>query len=427
MSARDADTAGYQLARDPDEVPTPLAIAAADFCRRAGRPSSPEAVRLALARLDDSDDGALQALVDAEPEARPLGPEALVDLVRGLHPDEAAAREDSGYYLAMARAPRVPAPPRSATRRVVAPSKPSALQLREQQKAEVVLALEQAGGDLPRAAKSLGIELEQLQARLKRFSLLRQARTLARGPGVPEAIAPVVRPKGTRQARVRPLAAVPPPLPKRGAGRLPKGRMILGTAVARDPRELERAAGKDELGELLRNFRGNRLALLERLNQIFRSPKGPLTVEQLDALITRHGLRAEADQLERENLVFLFTQARGDLPAVAKKLKLKPGALKRELQERGLWAEAERIRDRFRRELFGRATSEQVQSLLTRQSYLKEIGALKALDQFVRQEVERQWVGARASGPSGRQAALAKRLNVDGDVAATLIVRYRLK
>lgn len=425
MSARDADAAGYQLARDPDEVPTPLAIAAADFCRRAGRPSSPEAVRVALARLEPSEDQALQALVDHEPRARPLGPEALVDLVRGLDPEEAAAREESGYYLAMARAPRVPAPAPSLRPRGVA--RPTAQALRTQQKEELVQALEQVGGDLPRAARLLGIEVEQLQARLKRFSLVRQARALTRGPGVPVAIAPQLRPRGTHTVRERPRAAVPPPLPKRGAGRLPKGRLVLGTAAGRDPRELERPTGKDELAELVRSFRGNRRALLERLNQIFRSPRGPMSLEQLDALIARHNLRAEADRLEHENLLFLFTQARGDLPAVAKKLKLTAGALKRELQARGLWAEAERIRDRFRRELFGRAISEQVHSLLTRQSYLKEMGALKALDQHVRREVERQWEGARASGPAGRAAALARRLNVDSDVVATLMVRYRLK
>src|SRR5947209_959065 len=107
---------GYSLARDPDEVPTPLAIAAADFCRRAGRAASPEAVRLALARLEPHEDDELRALVDAEPPGRPLGPEALVDLVRGLSVDEATAREEAGYYLAMALAPRQKQTPRARVR-----------------------------------------------------------------------------------------------------------------------------------------------------------------------------------------------------------------------------------------------------------------------------------------------------------------------
>jgi hypothetical protein len=225
---------------------------------------------------------------------------------------------------------------------------------------------------------------------------------------------------------VRPSAPVPPPLPKRGAGRPPKGRLVLGTPATRELRELERAEGKAELRELLQAYKGNRTALLTRLAAVFRAPKGKLTPEQLDALLARHGLTAEAEALELDNLRFLFAHARGDLSAVAKRLKLTPEALQQSLTERGLWAEAERLRDRYRRELFGRPLAELVNTLLLRGKYLRELGAAEALERHVREEVERHWPAAASAPASERAKKLAARLAVPESAARELIHRFRL-
>lgn len=418
-----SENEGFELARDPDEVPTPLAIAAADFCRRAGRPSSPESVRLALARLDFAEDEELRALVESEPEATPLGPEALVDLVRGLSAEEASAREESGYYVAMARAPRKPPPPRGQR-----PSSPAAnpAERREAQRQELLGALAEAKGDLGKAAANLGVTEDVLQGRVKRLSLVRKAQAITEQSGR-AARAPVVRPKGTKVERTRPSAPVPPPLPKHGAGRPPRGRLVLGTSAHRDPRELERPEAKQELRELLGAFKGNRKQLLRRLNEVFVSTKGKLTPEKLDALLQKHHLAKEAEQMELDNLRFLFTQARGDLSEVATRMKLPPPELRKQLEARGLWADAERIRDRYRRELFGRPLSEQIFTFLKRSRYLRELDAMRPMERHLREELERAWDVARDLPEDLRAERLAKRLNVPADLAGELIHRFRLK
>ncbi len=88
----------WERKRQPDDVPTPVAIALSDFCRRAGVPASPRAVRSALSAISEAEDFRVRAVTDAEPAARPLGPYAVVDLVRGTPLDTAALRQRSGYY-----------------------------------------------------------------------------------------------------------------------------------------------------------------------------------------------------------------------------------------------------------------------------------------------------------------------------------------
>src|SRR5687767_168478 len=88
----------WRRRREPEEVPTPVAVAVADFCRRAGAPAPPAEVRQALATLESEEDFRARMVADGEPLARPLGPWALVDVVRGAAPDLAAAREACGYY-----------------------------------------------------------------------------------------------------------------------------------------------------------------------------------------------------------------------------------------------------------------------------------------------------------------------------------------
>jgi len=417
---------GFALARSPDDVPTPLAIAVATFCRRAGCAASPEAVRLALARLAPTEDGAMQALARGEPPARPLGPEAVIDVLRGLPADEAAEREAAGYYLAMARAPRVPAPAAVAVEPSAAPLPSSAPRAgRDAQRQALLAALGEARGDLRQAAAQLGLSDDVLQAQLRKHALVRQAGAIAKSAAT-RAKPPTVRAGGVRAERVRPLAAVPPPLPKLTAERPPRGRIVLGIRHTRALNELHKREAKPELRAILQSYKGNRRQLLGHVNRVFKSSRGPLDDADLDALLDRHGLRAEADKLERDNLRFAFAEARGDLGEAAKRLKLAPDALRAYLQARGLWDEAERLRDRYRRELFGRPLSEQIQNLLKRARYVRALGAYPNLERHVRDEVSRNWKVARTAAPSERLAKLAKRLSVEASTAGELVKRFKL-
>ncbi|NPC87307.1 hypothetical protein HPC49_55175, partial [Pyxidicoccus fallax] len=91
-------TSPWQRRRQPDDVPTPVAVAVSDFCRRAKSPAPAPEVREALALLAEDDDFRVRALTDGEPEASPLGPFAVVDVLRGTAPSLAAQRQACGFY-----------------------------------------------------------------------------------------------------------------------------------------------------------------------------------------------------------------------------------------------------------------------------------------------------------------------------------------
>src|SRR5262245_33715818 len=98
LVSSDPFMASWERKRQPDDVPTPVAVAVSDFCRRAGVPAAPRAVREALSTVSEAEDFRVRAVTDAEPPVRPLGPFATVDLARGTPAETAALRERSGYY-----------------------------------------------------------------------------------------------------------------------------------------------------------------------------------------------------------------------------------------------------------------------------------------------------------------------------------------
>src|SRR5215468_9702613 len=98
LVSSDPFMASWERKRQPDDVPPPVAVAVSDFCRRAGAPAAPRAVREALSTVSEDDDFRVRAVTDAEPPVRPLGPFAVIDLARGTPADTAALRERSGYY-----------------------------------------------------------------------------------------------------------------------------------------------------------------------------------------------------------------------------------------------------------------------------------------------------------------------------------------
>src|SRR5512140_1057143 len=114
---------GWQRRRRPDEVPTPLAVALSDFCRRAKSPASAAEVREALALLSPEDEFRVRQLTDREPEASPLGPFAVVDVLAGTPPHLAAQRQAVGYYDVARKlsAERAAPPPRKSEPPVAAP------------------------------------------------------------------------------------------------------------------------------------------------------------------------------------------------------------------------------------------------------------------------------------------------------------------
>jgi len=83
-------------------TPNPVARDVSDdvrtACESSGRPTTPGEVQRALSSLDADELQSLAALARGPLPARPLGPDAFVDILRGTQPTIAAARELGGYY-----------------------------------------------------------------------------------------------------------------------------------------------------------------------------------------------------------------------------------------------------------------------------------------------------------------------------------------
>src|SRR5581483_4109014 len=79
--------------RHPLDVPTPVAVALADFCRRAGAVTDPRSVRDALSLIDATLDARVLELAAAPPQMKPLGPFAVIDMLDGMTPQDASRRQ----------------------------------------------------------------------------------------------------------------------------------------------------------------------------------------------------------------------------------------------------------------------------------------------------------------------------------------------
>ena len=102
-----------------------LVARAIRWCAEAGRRAGEAEVVAALEPLGWDELLAVRALLADAPPARPLGPQALVDLVRGVAPEVAAERERQGRYRAESelerRSAREPVRPERARRSRRAP------------------------------------------------------------------------------------------------------------------------------------------------------------------------------------------------------------------------------------------------------------------------------------------------------------------
>jgi len=377
LVSSDPFMASWERKRQPDDVPTPVAVAVSDFCRRAGAPAAPRAVREALSTVSEADDFRVRAATDAEPPLRPLGPFAVVDLARGTPAETAALRERSGYYalveelLALQDVAPVPAPasPIAATAARAIPATPAA---------------PQADAPEPLAPPT--------------------AREPTSAPTVAERIAPRRR---TAQA----------PAP-------PRGRFTQ-VEVQREPLEsLEGPGGRAVLETLLAQH-GHRIALLRALAQGYSGPRGEPSAPELDALLERHGLLEAAGSRERELLRSTLSEHRGALGRVAWALGLRAPELSALVSRLGLGPEVDLARERFRREALAPASWTARLDLLGRRKYLEDLGVEREFEDRLRGDLGRE---LDALGPDGDEipAALARRLAVSPTLVGRALERLGL-
>jgi hypothetical protein len=349
----------WQRQRQPDDVPTPIAVAVSDFCRRAKSPATPTEVREALALLAEAEDFRVRTLTDTEPEASPLGPFAVVDVLKGTAPALAATRQGCGYYDVVQELARVheekrppaPAPspevPTFATPAAPRPAIPAPVPARP-----------------GRAARSEG---ETIQSRITPRK--RTAAELA-SPESEEGYEETETPSFLKRD-----------LPK------PRGRFTRLDAPKTSFVELTRATGKDTL-EAAVEAHDNRFALLNSLAQQYSGPRGDLTMADLEGALRAHGLMDAMQTRERTAILSAFTEHRGAAGRVGWALGLSPTELKQLEAKAGLSQEVEELRERFRREALTARSLTQKLDLLGRDKYLVDLGIKKRFSDMLRRELD---------------------------------------
>jgi hypothetical protein len=302
----------------PDEVPTPLAIAIADYCRRAGQKPSGSQVRLALSATGSDDDFRLRALADSEPKVSPLGPFAAVDILWGAPPELAAARQSCGYYLL----------------------------------AEALLA---ASASQPSVAAQLPVEAS---------------------PPVPPVTAPVVPPPPQTPAGTD---AVAPPIESRNplsglSAFAPRGRFSRLASPKEEGQKLSSPDGRSILEDALLRY-PHRFRIWRALSEQYASEGGlPLRYEEVEGAYRRHGLWDTLEKREREQLLGALLEHRGALKRVAWALGLSPPELTRLTSLLGLDEDIRRARERFAKEALAPQSLSRRLDLLGREKYLADLG-----------------------------------------------------
>lgn len=344
----------WQRQRQPDDVPTPIAVAVSDYCRRARSPATPTEVREALALLSEADDFRVRTLTDTEPAATPLGPFAVVDVLKGTDPALAAVRQGCGYYGVVQELARVheekrpPAPP-------PAPEVPS------------------FATPAPRAAVPAPVPAKPEKAAKSSGETL-QARIAPRKRTAPELAPP-------ESEETEAPSFLKRDLPK------PRGRFTRLEAPRTSFQELTRSSGKEVL-QAAQEAHEHRFALLHSLAQQYNGARGDLTLTELEGVLRAHGLMEAMETRERTAVLAAFTDQRGAAGRVSWALGLSPSELNQLEKKLELTREVEELRERFRREALTARNLTARLDLLGREKYLADLGIKKRFTDMLRRELE---------------------------------------
>ncbi len=387
----------WQRRRQPDEVPTPVAVAVSDFCRRAKAAAPPTEVREALALLSEEEDFRVRTLTDTEPQASPLGPFAVVDVLRGTDPALAAQRQACGYYevvqqLARLHEEKTPAPAPAAAPEVPTFAPPP-----------------------PRPAPAGDAATESTRAKDGK----------AARPGT-ESVQERIAPR-KRVVTAEPEAVEEEPrflkrdLPK------PRGRFTQVAAPKGSYQTLLHVEGKDILQSALEQNE-HRFAVLKALAEQYSGTKGELKLPDLESALRRHELMDALVQRERQALLSAYAEHRGAAGRVAWALGLSPSELQRLIASAQVQGEVEEVRERFRREALATRHLTQRLDLLGRDKYLADLGIKKRFTETLRKEldalVREELPGARDL--SGLSQAVARKHGAPPELVLRAIERLGL-
>ncbi|NBC40346.1 hypothetical protein [Corallococcus exiguus] len=353
----------WQRRRQPDDVPTPVAVAVSDFCRRAKAPAPAQQVREALALLTEDEDFRVRALTDGEPETSPLGPFAVVDILRGVTPALAAQRQECGYYdvaqeLAQVREEKTPPPAPASTTPVFALPSPAS---------------EETDAKTGRR-KSAKAEAAAVQERIAPKKRTTDAEDADTGAPAPAPLAPQEEEEAPRFLKRE--------LPR------PRGRFTRVEAQRLSFLELTRAEGKETL-EAAIEATEHRYSLLRTLEHRYNGPRGEMTQVDMENVLRQHGIMETLEARERHNIETAYASQRGATGRVAWALGLSPSELQRLNHALRLEEVVEALRERFRNEVLATSHLTHRLDLLGRDKYLVDLGIQKRFADALRKELER--------------------------------------
>jgi hypothetical protein len=333
----------WQRKRHPEDVPTPVAVAVADFCRRAKAPASPAVVRDALSLLSDDEDFRVREVTDLDPQHTPLGPFALADIVSfGTDQATASQREQTGYYDMVRELVRARA------------AKKTAIDVTEPAPQRVVPYITV---EAPRPAKPA--------AEPKR----------SKSEVIAQKIAPRRRDAGSAVERTKVPAQVYGTafLPRRDLP-IPRGRFTRLDPSRSAYETLLRADAKATVEALVEQV-PHRVALLRTLDQGYLGRRGaPLTLTDVEAVLERHKLAAALSTRERDAIVAAVAESRGALGKAAGALNMKDGELEQIIDHLHLRKAIDELRERFAREALSPRNLSYRLELVPRRRYLEDLG-----------------------------------------------------
>lgn len=337
-----------QRKRLPEDVPTPIAVAVSDFCRRAKVPSSPGLVRDALALLDETDDVRVRALTDGEPTEK-LGPFAVVDVILGTRASVAAEREKSGYYDGVRKATRARKPTQaSAGVPVLTTSAPPAPRA--------------PTPSAPRAKKPRAQTLKEKIAPHKR-----RAGEFDRPPLAPSLAGASFLPRRNLPA--------------------PRGRFTTVDPSRASFESLFRPEAKETVETLIAQV-PHRVALLRTLEQGYVSKRGEaLSVGDVEDVLEAHELFELIEKKERDGVLAAVIDEKGSLGRAAHVFGLTTDELEKLIGALGVDAQVAQVRERYIKEALTPENLKLRLELLFRGRYLEDLGIEKKFQQALTKQL----------------------------------------
>lgn len=400
--------------RNPEDVPTPVAIAIADYCRRSRAPAPPARVREALSLLSVDDDFRALALAEGETLA-PLGPFAVVDVLLGTAPAVAAQREQTGYYElvgAMVAKQQPPEKPKSSVK-TKAPVGPARVERLRREAAEAAVT-NRAAAKANRTATAVKNRIAPVHRRAETIVPL-EVSPVVQNAGEVESLGPPPTPPSATKWRRRDLPA-------------PRGRFTRVDPPKHPWRFALDPELKNDLFTLIAQH-GHRLAVHKVLGAQYEGRRRGtvLSVDEVVELLTHHGLFEALQQRERDTVISVLTEQKGFLAQTAHLFGCTIDELNALITVIGLREPVEALRERFRRESLASPNIRLHLKLVGRPKYLDDLGIRRRFEQFVSASLKKLLddIPGETWAERLENLSAAKALPLDGLKRATVALKIK--